>query len=158
MFSFFKKTLRILAPVSGKIIDLSQVPDATFAQRLAGNGVAIDSEGDLIVAPTDGMLTMIFRTNHAFAITTDEGIELLVHVGIDTVELQGKGFERLAVEGTRVKAGDPILKIDRSLIESKGFSLITPVLITLPMGAEDISCSLNSHVECGKDIAFTYKY
>ncbi len=158
MFGLFKKTLNLVAPISGKVIDLSEVPDETFSKRLVGNGVAIDSTGDLVVAPADGELVLIFRTNHAFAIRTDDGIELLIHVGIDTVELEGEGFERIGVEGTKVKAGDPILKINRSIMEEKGLSLITPVLITLPMGVEDIDFPLNKTVECGKDIVVKYKY
>lgn len=158
MFGLFKKTLNLVAPISGKVIDLSEVPDETFSKRLVGNGVAIDSTGDLVVAPADGELALIFRTNHAFAIRTDDGIELLIHVGIDTVELEGEGFERIGVEGTKVKAGDPILKINRSIMEAKGLSLITPVLITLPMGVEDIDFPLNKTVECGKDIVLKYKY
>lgn len=158
MFGLFKKTLNLIAPISGKVIDLSDVPDKTFSKRLVGNGVAIDADGELVVAPADGELVLIFRTNHAFAIRTSDGIELLVHVGIDTVELDGEGFERISEEGVMVKAGEPILKINRALMNSKGISLITPVLITLPLGIEDIEFPLNKHVECGKDIILKYRY
>ena len=97
---------------------------------MAGDGIAIDTTGDTIVAPADGELTLVFKTKHAFALTLENGVELLVHIGIETVGLEGEGFEQLVEQGTKVKAATPIIKIDRELIKSKGLSLITPVLIT----------------------------
>lgn len=139
MFGFFKKKnveekkgLELVAAISGKVVPLSEVPDPVFAQKMAGDGVAIEPTGDIVVAPTDGELSLVFNTKHAFALTLANGIELLVHIGIDTVSLKGEGFEQLAEQGTKVKAGTPIIKIDREFIKSKGFSLITPVLITNP--------------------------
>lgn len=139
MFGFFKrknneekKGPQLVAAVDGKVVPLSEVPDPVFAQKMAGDGVAIDPTGDVVVAPADGELSLVFNTKHAFALTLDNGIELLVHIGVDTVSLNGEGFEQLAEQGTKVKAGTPIIKIDREFIKSKGFSLMTPVLITNP--------------------------
>ena len=129
MFNLFKKTLTIVAPISGKTIDLSEVPDPVFAGKMVGDGIAIDSTGDTVVAPCDGTISLIMDSKHAFAITTSSGIELLVHVGLETVALNGEGFEVLQSVNTKVTAGTPILKLDRPFIESKGVSLITPVLI-----------------------------
>ena len=157
MFDIFKKSFSMLAPISGKIIDLSDVPDKVFAERLVGDGAAIDSTGDTVYAPADGQLTLIFRTNHAFGMTLDNGIEVLVHIGIDTVELEGYGFERLAEQGSRVKAGDPIIRIDRQAILDKGCSLITPVLITNKEVIGNIEYENNLAVQAGRDIVFTYK-
>lgn len=157
MFGIFKKQFELIAPVSGKVLDLSQAPDPVFAQKLAGDGVVIEPAGDVVVAPADGMLTLIFRTNHAFGMTLENGIELLVHIGIDTVELDGEGFERIAEEGQVVKAGDPIIKINRSLIAEKGYSLITPVLITNPGEVNSIQCNIDSIVEAGKNVVISYK-
>ena len=97
---------------------------------MAGDGLAMLPEADVVVAPADGELSLVFNTKHAFAMTLDNGVELLVHIGIETVTLNGEGFEQLAEAGTRVKAGDPIIKIDREFIKSKGLPLTTPVLIT----------------------------
>lgn len=144
MFDFIKKIFNsnsknqeavknintLVAAVSGKAIPLSEVPDPVFAEKLAGDGMAIIAEGDVVVAPADGNLTLVFKTKHAFAITLDNGLELLVHIGLETVSLNGEGFEQLVEQGTRVKAGTPIIKIDREFIKSKGLSLATPVLIT----------------------------
>lgn len=157
MFEFFKKAHNLIAAVDGKVIDLSQVPDQVFAERMAGDGAAIDAVGDTIVAPADGELSLIFRTNHAFGISLADGVQLLVHIGLDTVALEGEGFERVAEEGQKVKAGDPIVKIDRELIISKGYSLITPVLITNPDIATDLKSCIGDNVRAGKDVMTSYK-
>lgn len=157
MFGFFKKSFKIVAPMDGKVIDLSKVPDEVFSQRLVGDGVAIDSTGDTIVSPSNGILKIIFKTNHAFAVVLENGAEILVHIGIDTVELDGYGFERVAEEGKKVKAGDPIIKINRQAIEEKGCSLITPVLITNMEIVDELNFNLNKAVRAGVDVVVTYK-
>lgn len=157
MFGFLKKDSKFLAPVDGKVINLSEVPDPVFAEKMAGDGVAIDTTGNTIVAPCDGELSLVFQTNHAFAMTLKDGVELLVHIGIDTVSLNGEGFERLAEPGTKVKAGTPIIKIDREFITSKGISLITPVLITNVDSVKDITPVVGINVSAGVDTILTYK-
>lgn len=156
MFNLFKKKFTLFAPVTGEFIELSKVPDAVFAEKLAGDGAAIDSLGDVFVAPADGVLTLIFRTNHAFGMTLSNGIEILVHIGMDTVELNGEGFTRIAEEGSTVKAGDPIIKINRELLNSKGCNLVTPILITNMEKVDKIECSKKTDLSSGKDIIITY--
>ena len=162
MFKFFNKKkksdLKLIAAATGKAIDLSEVPDPVFAQKMAGDGVAIDVTGDTIVAPADGTLTLVFKTKHAFALTLDNGIELLVHIGLDTVSLNGEGFEQLAQEGNFVKAGTPIIKINRDFILEKGFSLITPVLVTNPDIVSELSTSINRDVIAGQDEVIVCKF
>ncbi|WP_125153502.1 PTS sugar transporter subunit IIA [Clostridium rectalis] len=157
MLDFFKKTYAMIAPVSGKVINLSKVPDEVFANKLAGDGVAIECFDDVIVSPIEGTLSLIFKTNHAFGITTDNGAEVLVHIGIDTVKLSGKGFQRLTSEGNKVKVGEPIIKIDRQFIKEAGYSLITPVLVTNRDNLKDINYKTDIEVISGKDTIFTYK-
>ena len=140
MFGFFKKKkeektqsnseLKLVAIADGKVKPLSEVPDPVFAEKMAGDGVAIEITSDTIVAPADGELSLVFNTKHALAMTLENGVELLVHVGLETVSLNGEGFEQLAEAGQKIKAGTPILKVDREFIKSKGLPLITPVLIT----------------------------
>lgn len=157
MFDIFKKSFRLIAPIDGKVIPLSEVEDQVFAQKMAGDGVAIDSTGDIIKAPADGKLSLVFRTNHAFGMRLENGIEILVHIGLDTVKLEGEGFQRLTQEGQDVKAGDPIIKIDRKLVESRGYSLVTPVLITNMDKVKEINYKTGSNAVSGKDVVVSYK-
>jgi PTS system D-glucosamine-specific IIA component/PTS system glucose-specific IIA component len=160
MFNFFKKNLnkeiKLVAPITGKTIDLSKVPDNVFAERLVGDGIAIEPTGDVVVAPVDGELTLVFKTLHAFAITLDNGAELLIHIGIETVSLDGEGFEQLVEAGTKVKAGTPIIKLNRELILSKGYSLITPVLVTNMDLVKELKANIDKEVVAGQDEVVTF--
>ncbi|QIM62313.1 PTS glucose transporter subunit IIA [Pasteurellaceae bacterium Orientalotternb1] len=124
------KEVNIYAPLSGEIVNIEDVPDVVFSEKIVGDGIAVRPNGDVIVAPVNGTIGKIFETNHAFSIESDEGIELFVHFGIDTVELKGEGFTRLAAEGQKVKVGDPIIQFDLALLESKAKSVLTPVVIS----------------------------
>lgn len=124
------KEVSIYAPLSGEIVNIEDVPDVVFSEKIVGDGVAIRPNGDTIVAPVNGTIGKIFETNHAFSIESDDGVELFVHFGIDTVELKGEGFVRVAEEGQVVKAGDPVIKFDLALLEAKAKSVLTPVVIS----------------------------
>ena len=124
------KEVKIYAPLSGEIVNIEDVPDVVFSEKIVGDGIAIRPNGDEIVAPVNGTIGKIFETNHAFSIESDEGIELFVHFGIDTVELKGEGFTRIAAEGQKVKVGDPVIKFDLALLEEKAKSVLTPVVVS----------------------------
>lgn len=124
------KEVKIYAPLSGEIVNIEDVPDVVFSEKIVGDGIAIRPTGDTIVAPVNGTIGKIFETNHAFSIESEEGVELFVHFGIDTVELKGEGFTRLAEEGQTVKMGDPVIKFDLDLLEAKAKSVLTPVVIS----------------------------
>lgn len=133
MFNFFKKnTVKIVAPVSGRVIPVSECGDAVFSDKILGDGVAVipNGQGDIIVSPVDGKVVNTVDTLHAFGLETEDGVELLVHIGLNTVELKGAGFENLVKLGDTVKAGDPICKADMTMLAGKGYSLETPVVIT----------------------------
>lgn len=149
--------VKLFAPLSGEIMQLSKVPDKVFSSKMAGEGIAIDSIDDIVLAPADGNLALILEGNHAFCMKLDSGILIIVHIGIDTVELKGEGFQRLTGDGVRVKAGEPIIRIDRKKILEKGYSLITPVLITNMNLVREMSCTNLTKVEAGKDIIMSYK-
>lgn len=119
----------ILAPVSGKAIPMSEVQDPTFSQEILGKGVAIEPTEGRITAPADGTITMVFETKHAISMKTESGAELIVHVGLDTVQLQGKYFTAHVKAGDKVKAGDLLLDFDLEGIRSAGYQLTTPVII-----------------------------
>lgn len=124
------KTIDIIAPVSGEIVAIEDVPDVVFAEKIVGDGIAIRPTGNKLVAPCDGEIGKIFETNHAFSLETDTGIELFVHFGIDTVELKGEGFTRLAQEGQKVKQGETIIEFDLEFLKEKSKSILTPVVIS----------------------------
>lgn len=150
-------TNALVAVATGDVIPLSEVPDPVFAQKLAGDGAAIIVKGDTIVAPADGELSLVFKTKHAFALTLENGLELLVHIGVDTVGLNGEGFEQLVEQGTKVTAGTPIIKIDREFILSKGLSLATPVLITNVDSAKSITAVESGSVVAGENVVVNFE-
>ncbi|MDG6894463.1 PTS glucose transporter subunit IIA [Volucribacter amazonae] len=122
--------VEVFAPLSGEIVNIEDVPDVVFSEKIVGDGVAIRPTGNKIVAPVDGVIGKIFETNHAFSMESTDGIELFVHFGIDTVELKGEGFTRVAQEGQQVKRGETIIEFDLPLLESKAKSVLTPVVIS----------------------------
>lgn len=157
MFNIFKKDLSLYCPIAGRVIDLKEVPDQIFSEKMVGDGVAIDSIGDTVYAPQDGEIVSIFPTNHAFSMVLNNGVELLVHIGIDTVKLNGEGLERLIEPGTKVARGTPIIKVDRELILKKGVSLITPIVITNADVIKNMKCKVGENVSKSNDIILTYK-
>ncbi|MGK2946112.1 MAG: PTS glucose transporter subunit IIA [Candidatus Malihini olakiniferum] len=124
------RSIEIIAPLSGEIVNIEDVPDVVFAEKIVGDGIAIKPTGNKIAAPIDGTIGKIFETNHAFSIASDSGIELFVHFGIDTVELKGEGFKRIAEEGQHVKKGDLIIEFNLVLLEEKAKSTLTPVIVS----------------------------
>ena len=121
--------VRMRQPLQGTIVQLENVPDSTFADRLLGGGVAIDPSGSQVVAPAAGVVSQAFPTGHAVALTLDDGAEVLIHVGLDTVKMNGEGFTVHVKNGDRVTAGQPLVDFDRSAIEAAGYKAITPVVI-----------------------------
>ena len=133
MFNFFKKEeFQIVAPVDGDLILLENVPDGMFSQKIMGDGFAVKPENGSVVAPISGVAETVFPTGHAVGITTKDGIECIVHIGLDTVELNGEGFTTLIKQGAKVKAGQPIVKFDKELLEEKGYELVT--MVVFPAG------------------------
>lgn len=118
------------SPLSGKVLPLSDVPDKVFSSGAMGKGLAIDPEKGELIAPADGEITTIFPTGHAVGLTTKDGIEILMHIGMDTVELEGQGFETFVKQGDQVKAGDLLVQFDIEAIKAAGYSVITPIVIT----------------------------
>ena len=116
-------------PVEGRIVPLTEVPDATFAQGIMGPGLAIEPTGDTVVAPADGQVAHVFPTGHAVAMVLSDGTELLVHVGIDTVDMAGDGFETLVAVGDDVTEGTPLLRFDPAKIRAAGHPTVTPIIL-----------------------------
>ncbi|MDX8000674.1 PTS N-acetyl glucosamine transporter subunit IIABC [Xenorhabdus sp. Reich] len=122
--------LTLIAPVTGELVKLEDVPDEAFSSKLVGDGIAIKPTSDTVFSPISGTVVKVFDTNHAVCIEAENGVEVIVHIGIDTVSLNGKGFERLIEEGVKVKAGEPILKLDLDYLNAHAKSMISPIVIS----------------------------
>ncbi|HBV0957917.1 TPA: PTS N-acetyl glucosamine transporter subunit IIABC [Klebsiella pneumoniae] len=118
----------LVSPITGDVVALEQVPDEAFASKAVGDGIAVKPTSNIVVAPAAGTVVKFFNTNHAFCLETNNGAEIVVHMGIDTVALEGKGFKRLVEEGTDVKAGEPILEMDLDFLNANARSMISPVV------------------------------
>ncbi|EOX6847379.1 PTS beta-glucoside transporter subunit IIABC [Klebsiella quasipneumoniae] len=142
----------ILAPMSGSVIALDQVPDSTFASGLLGRGVAIIPAVGKVIAPFPGEVASLFQTKHAIGLQSDSGIELLIHVGIDTVKLDGVPFTAHVKEGDRVQAGDLLIEFDRQAILDAGYDLATPIIISNSDDYREIDTVAPSAVEAGQPL------
>lgn len=161
MFNLFrKKNLdnNLYSPVDGYCIDIDKVKDKVFATKMMGDGVAFVLESDTICAPCDGKIIMIAETKHAIAIKADNGAEILIHVGLDTVNLQGEGFELLIQQDSAVKKGTPILKVDRNLILEKNMDLTTPMIITNSTDFKLSKFSLEEKVNINKSFVISLEF
>ncbi|MDD2560509.1 MAG: PTS glucose transporter subunit IIA [Bacteroidales bacterium] len=125
----FGKTIDILSPLEGKSLPLSECGDEAFAGEMLGKGLAVLPTKGLVVAPFHAKVEVLFNTAHALSLLSDEGIELLIHIGIDTVKLQGKHFKALVKQGDRVRAGEPLIEFDLVAIQEEGYSVVVPVVV-----------------------------
>ncbi|CCF24431.1 sucrose-specific PTS transporter subunit IIBC [Leuconostoc citreum] len=121
---------KVDAPVAGQLVDIKTVSDAVFSSGMMGEGVAIEPSGDEIIAPADGEITVAYATKHAYGLKTADGVEVLIHIGIDTVNLAGKGFESQVVQGQQVKKGDVLGTFDKQVISDAGYPVTTMVIVT----------------------------
>lgn len=155
MFSFLKKKeegMGVASPIKGKTVELSQVSDPTFGECMLGKGVAILPEEGKVYAPADGEISMMFETHHAVSMVTTDGIELLIHIGLETVALKGEGFEAHVESGDQVKKGDLLLSMDLEKIKSQGYDIISPVVVCNTDDYTDVSGVLLEKVEPGDQI------
>lgn len=153
LFDFLKKTkevewFNVYSPLNGKVVSLSEVPDEAFAQKMIGDGCAIVPSKGSIFAPVDGEID-IFDTNHAISFEVPNGLEMIVHFGINTVQLKGEGFTRIGTSGTFVAKGDEIVKYDLDFLSNNALSVITPVIITNMDAVDSIEIVASGEVKCG---------
>ena len=140
---FFTKKVNeicVLSPLKGEVISLDKVPDETFATKILGDGAAIIPSVGILYASDDGEVLSVADTKHAVAVRYKNGVEILVHIGIDTVELGGEGYDALVQAGDKIKKGDVLIKFDIDKIKKKGYSVITPVIITNSDEFAVVSC------------------
>ena len=127
---FFGQSKTVLAPIRGKVLAQADIPDETFAQGILGPGCGIEPTGDTVYAPFDGTVNQVASTLHAVGLTSEDGIEILVHVGMDTVDMKGQGFTVLVKENQKVTAGTPLLKVDLEAIRAAGHPTATALIVT----------------------------
>ena len=139
----------IAAPVSGKAVPMSEVSDPTFSQEILGKGAAIIPSEGKIVAPADGLVTMVFDTKHALSVQTESGAELIIHIGLDTVQLKGQYFEAHVKAGDKVKKGDLLLEFDMDKIKEAGYDVITPVIVCNTPEFPKMECLSGMDVKAG---------
>lgn len=142
----------IKSPISGKVIELEKVDDPVFSSGAMGKGIAIEPMDNKVYAPFNGTIEFIAETKHAIGLLSEDGVEVLIHVGMDTVKMQGRGFNVKTSVNSKIKAGDLLLEFDRNAIEKEGYSLITPVVITNADNYEDNVLCINEEVKNGREI------
>jgi PTS system beta-glucosides-specific IIC component len=125
-----KKDQKLLSPLNGQVVNLSEVNDSTFSSEVMGKGIAVKPTNGKVVSPVNGVITSLFKTKHAIGITSDEGAEILIHVGLDTVKLEGEHFEARIKQGDKVTVGQLLLEVDIDSITKAGYDTTTPVIIT----------------------------
>lgn len=152
-----RKYTKIYAPVNGVTIDITEVSDPVFAEKLVGDGVAIKPTSNIISSPCNGVVNHLFPTNHAFTIITEEGTEILLHLGIDTVDLKGEGFKRVIKEDNlKVKIGDPIIEMDLDFILRQGKQTEVMIIISDNAPQYKFKKNLNKEVSISDEI-FKFK-
>jgi len=151
-----KQPLKVVAPMKGEVKPITEVPDPVFAEKMMGDGFCVFPEilsAAQVVSPVDGEVVNLFPTGHAVGIRTSGGLEVLVHIGIDTVKLQGKGFRILVTEGAKVTAGQPLMEVDLTAIQGDVPSLATPVVFTNLDEKKSWRLERQGSVEAGDPVA-----
>ena len=149
---FSQPGITIASPVSGTVVPLTEVPDPTFAQGILGPGAAVQPSEGRIVAPANGTVDMMFDTGHAVSMTTSEGAELLIHVGIDTVSLKGQHYTAKCKSGDTVRKGDTLIEFDIDAIRKAGYEVVTPVIVCNPDAFASVKTEGAGSVQAGDDL------
>ena len=148
----FNKPTTVVSPVKGTALPLSEVKDEVFSTGSMGKGIAIKPECDLVKSPVNGEVIMAYPTGHAIGLRSTDGVEILIHIGMDTVNLNGKGFNLKVKQGDKVKIGDPLVKFDSKVIKEAGYSDIIPIVITNTNKYHDVKALVNGNVDYGQEI------
>lgn len=155
MFKTKKSNGILRATQDGDCVPIEQVPDDVFSQKMLGDGVAVIPTDNVVKSPANGTVTQVFDTLHAYSIVTDDGLEILVHIGINTVELKGEGFSAKVQEGDKVKAGDILCETDIAFLREKGYETYTPIIITNPERVKNMQI-IPGNVRAGETAVIEY--
>ncbi|MCM3567939.1 PTS glucose transporter subunit IIA [Neobacillus mesonae] len=157
---FFGKketSVTLVSPITGKVVKIEDVPDQVFNQKMIGDGIAVEPAEGVVVAPIDGEIVQIFPTNHAVGIRNKDGLEILIHIGMETVAMEGEGFQGHVIQGDTVKAGDKLVTFDLDLVKDKAESIISPVVITNFDIVESLTKTKDTSVTRGESILLQAK-
>lgn len=146
------KSATVVSPLAGNVIPLSSVDDAAFASEAMGKGMAIEPSEGILYSPVSGVVSTIFRTGHCIAVVSDDGVEVLIHIGIETVKLKGKYFDVLVQEGAIVKPGDKLIEFDLEQIKNEGYQTTTPIIIANTANYSDVIGTNKSAIRPGEDL------
>jgi sugar PTS system EIIA component len=153
---FKKKEINnaFVSPMSGSVVPLEEVPDQVFSQKMMGDGIAIEPIDETVLSPIDGEVVDVFKTKHAISMRADNGAEILIHMGLETVQLQGEGFDILVSNGQKVKAGEPLAKMNIHTIIEKGCQTVTPIILLNGDEYKISNRTTEKHVTAGNDQLF----
>ena len=152
-----KKGTVISSPLKGECIPIKEVKDPTFAEEILGKGIAIIPAEGKVYAPADGVVSTVFPTGHAVGVTTPDGVEISIHVGMDTVELKGQFFKTVVEADQKVKRGDLLLEADMEEISNAGYDTVTPMIICNSSDFSEITCKTEGMVEAGEEVMTCFK-
>ncbi|MCT6891711.1 MAG: glucose PTS transporter subunit IIA, partial [Lactobacillus sp.] len=145
----YNREEELVAPINGQVVPLSDVKDEVFSSGSMGKGIAIEPQEGKVCSPLDGEVVMVFPTGHAIGLKSTNGAEVMIHIGMDTVELEGKGFTTLVKKGQAVKKGDPLIKFDMEAIKKAGFKLTTPIVVTNSNEYQEITAIADGPITIG---------
>lgn len=160
MFKLFSKKAAVeelVAPMSGKVVQIEDVPDEVFSRKMIGDGIAIEPDEGVVVSPVDGEIVQFFPTKHAVGLETKSGLEILIHIGMDTVALNGEGFEGFVQQGDRVKAGDKLVTFNLEQIRERAESIISPIVITNFDAVDTLTKTAETSAKRGESVLLTVK-
>lgn len=146
------KTILLASPLSGMSGSITEAPDEAFAGKMMGDGVIVTPSNGTVIAPANGTISFVFPTKHAVGMVTEEGIELLIHIGIDTVKLDGKGFESFVKEGDTIKKGDKLLSVDLEFVKANAPSIVSPIVCTALEDNQQVRLLTTGEVKAGEDL------
>ncbi|MDO5754810.1 MAG: glucose PTS transporter subunit IIA [Tissierellia bacterium] len=144
--------IKVFSPMKGKVVPLKEVPDEAFAQEVLGRGIAVDPTEYRLYAPIQGTVAMVFDTKHAIGITSDDGLEILLHVGMDTVETKGEGFTVHVKQGDSIDIGDLLMEFDGNLLKEKGYPLVTPMIFTNLEDHQELKVRAKGNINAGDEL------
>ena len=147
-----KKEVFIKAPMKGQLVDIKDVPDTTFSEIMLGNGIAIIPDSGEVYSPFDAVVEQIFDTKHAIVLSGENNVKVLIHIGLDTVKMNGKGFDSLVKEGDKVKLGDLLIKADLNFIKENNYNTITPIVVVNTEDYIEVCAITNKTVNIGDEI------